>query len=245
MSSSIHAPIKAAPRRAPKASGCDDASSVDTFVVVELFLMMGQAVARALTYAITNLRVGYVATCGEAALDVVRLYRPALMIADLEAMPLNVNSFVAAVRDGSAATKLIIHTRTNSLHRLAPAFAAKPDGFVHKSEPIDILHQAVRAVTKGQTFYSPLAAALMTQCLDPLQIKRNLSADERSLLRLITAGYSSKEIAELLFRSRKAIENQRSRLMQKLGIERLPCLVEFAIEHGLGVVDPSPDAAAK
>lgn len=46
-------------------------------------------------------------------------------------------------------------------------------------------------------------------------------------------GKSSVEIADILVLSPKTVETYRSRMMQKLGINDLPALVRFAIQHGL------------
>ena len=60
-----------------------------------------------------------------------------------------------------------------------------------------------------------------------------LSSREREVLQLVVEGKSSAEIADILFLSPKTVDTYRSRLMQKLGIEDLPSLVKFAIQHGL------------
>jgi DNA-binding NarL/FixJ family response regulator len=56
---------------------------------------------------------------------------------------------------------------------------------------------------------------------------------EREILQLVVEGKSSIEIAQTLFISPKTVETYRSRLMQKLGINDLPGLIKFAIQHGI------------
>jgi DNA-binding NarL/FixJ family response regulator len=60
-----------------------------------------------------------------------------------------------------------------------------------------------------------------------------LSDRERQILQLLVEGKSNARIAELLFVSPKTVETYRSHLMRKLGINDLPSLVKFAIQHGL------------
>ncbi len=60
-----------------------------------------------------------------------------------------------------------------------------------------------------------------------------LSFREQKILKLVVEGKSSKEIADILSLSPKTVETYRSRLMQKLGVDNLPNLVKFAIQHGL------------
>jgi RNA polymerase sigma factor (sigma-70 family) len=64
-----------------------------------------------------------------------------------------------------------------------------------------------------------------------------LSDREREVLQLVVEGKSSAEIADLLSLSAKTVETYRSRLMEKLGIDDLPGLVKFAIQHGLIALD--------
>jgi DNA-binding NarL/FixJ family response regulator len=60
-----------------------------------------------------------------------------------------------------------------------------------------------------------------------------LSTREREILQLVVEGKASIEIAQTLFISPKTVETYRSRLMQKLGINDLPGLIKFAIQHGI------------
>jgi PAS domain S-box-containing protein len=60
-----------------------------------------------------------------------------------------------------------------------------------------------------------------------------LSAREREVLKLVTEGHSSKEIARLLGVAPASIGTYRSRLMHKLNVEDLAGLVRFAIRHGI------------
>lgn len=60
-----------------------------------------------------------------------------------------------------------------------------------------------------------------------------LTRRETQVLSLIAAGYSSCEIAEKLFVSRKTVATHRTRIMQKLDIHKGSALVRYAIEAGL------------
>jgi len=46
-------------------------------------------------------------------------------------------------------------------------------------------------------------------------------------------GRSGKEIAEALDISPKTVDTYRSRLMEKLGVDNLPALVQFAVRNGV------------
>jgi PAS domain S-box-containing protein len=60
-----------------------------------------------------------------------------------------------------------------------------------------------------------------------------LSQRERQVLELVIAGRTSKEIARVLNVSPASVDTYRSRIMLKLGVDDLPALVRFAIQHGI------------
>lgn len=62
-----------------------------------------------------------------------------------------------------------------------------------------------------------------------------LSDPERQVLNLVLAGYPNKRIASALDVSQRAVEDRRTRVMQKLEVATLPDLVRLAVNAGLNV----------
>lgn len=60
-----------------------------------------------------------------------------------------------------------------------------------------------------------------------------LSNPEMDVLKLVLRGTANKSIATALGVSRRAVEDRRSRMMQKIGVESVPELVRLAIEAGI------------
>jgi len=60
-----------------------------------------------------------------------------------------------------------------------------------------------------------------------------LSQAERKVLDLVVEGHPNKKIAATLEVSRRAVEDRRARLMQKLHVDNLPELVKFAVSAGI------------
>ncbi|MDX2016556.1 MAG: LuxR C-terminal-related transcriptional regulator [Planctomycetota bacterium] len=60
-----------------------------------------------------------------------------------------------------------------------------------------------------------------------------LTARELIVLRLIAEGLAVKQVAALLHRSEKTIENHVTAIHRKLGIDSRGLLVRFAVEHGI------------
>lgn len=128
-----------------------------------------------------------------------------------------------------------------SVHGDAPfvqsAVELGADGYLLKNGPASDIIEAVRAVTKGGSFFSPpIAREIVEQLRTPARGSGPfavLSSREREILRLIADGLSAKEIASSLAISTKTVEAHRTSLMRKLGVRKATELVRYAVKHGL------------
>lgn len=109
---------------------------------------------------------------------------------------------------------------------------AGADGFVSKGELAGTLQQAMRSVLAGQLHASAAVqhALLRRVQSGPVDDTRvSLSPRELEVLRLVAAGRSTREIAEVLNRSVKTIETHKQALKTKLGAESPTQLVRLAV----------------
>ena len=114
-------------------------------------------------------------------------------------------------------------------------------GYVLKQAAERKLTEAIRIAAGGGSYIDPeLGGALAKLEADPLEA---LSERERELLRLLALGHTNREIGEQLFLSVRAIEVNRAKLLEKLGIESRPELVRFAIANG--VIESGGDATTE
>ena len=75
-----------------------------------------------------------------------------------------------------------------------------------------------------------MSALLAPIAVSPLE---RLSAREVQVLKLVTEGRTSKQIARALGVLPSTVDTYRSRLMTKLGVNHIPALVRLAIRAGL------------
>ena len=59
----------------------------------------------------------------------------------------------------------------------------------------------------------------------------DLTPTEKVILKLVADGKSSNDIAELLFLSSKTVDNHRSHIGKKVGIEGTNSILKFALQH--------------
>lgn len=147
---------------------------------------------------------------------------------------------------GIEATHEIVHTCPSvnvlivTMHRRIEyvhyAFSAGAVGFLLKDDSGDELAEAIQTIRCGKRYITRRLTAELAEDLSHLH-KGNgqlpsdpLTMRERSILKLIAEGHTSRMIANLLCISHRTVQNHRFRIMKKLNIKSTADLVKYAIE---------------
>ena len=181
---------------------------------------------------------------GREAVRQVMKELPDIVLMDIAMPELNGVEATEQICQNCPGVKVIILSMYSTTQHIFRAFKAGARGYILKESAGDDVIKAIRTVQGGRIFLcSEISEAVVGEYIktqekgvadDPLS---RLSAREREILQLLVEGKSNVRIAELLYLSPKTIETYRSHLMQKLGINDLPGLVKFAIQHGLTSVE--------
>jgi two-component system response regulator NreC len=138
---------------------------------------------------------------------------------------------VRHLRESVPETAIVVLTMTSDPRRARDLLRAGAAGYVLKQAAERKLTEAIRIAAASGSYIDPeLGGELAKLEADPLD---SLDERERELLRLLALGHTNREIGERLFLSVRAIEVNRAKLLDKLGIESRPELVRFAIDHGV------------
>ena len=126
------------------------------------------------------------------------------------------------------------HADETFLHEVLRAGAS---GYVLKQSPHAELLRAIRAVAAGRTYVDPaltqhLAAPFGADGTPLATRQRGITDRETEVLRLVSRGYSNKEIAAKLDVSTKTIEVHKANAMRKLGLNGRIELLRFALLRG-------------
>ena len=175
---------------------------------------------------------------GREALNLVEKHLPDVVLMDIT-MP---------GMDGLEATRRIkarwpqVQVLALTMHRSDEYFfemlKAGASGYILKgAETSDLIH-AVRVVGRGEVFlYPTMAQKLVKDYLNFIQwgegAGSSLSPREKEILRLLSEGCSTKEIAEKLVISPSTVHSHRSNLMTKLGLNSRRELIQYARQRGL------------
>lgn len=109
-------------------------------------------------------------------------------------------------------------------------------GYLLKNSAIQEVVVAVRAVHEGRMYVSSAMASHLIKKraermpeLEPAS-SGSLTRNEQRILELIGKGKSSKEVAEILAIHYRTVENHRTNMCKKLGLEGTNALLRFALQ---------------
>lgn len=128
----------------------------------------------------------------------------------------------------------LVYTRHSAEEYGIRALKSGASGFVSKTDPIQELITAIKKVSDGGKYISPILAALMADRLEgPFQKspRESLSNREDQVMRKIAAGYSLKAIAEDLCVSPKTVSTYRARVLEKMRMKSNADLVRYIVEN--------------
>jgi DNA-binding NarL/FixJ family response regulator len=174
---------------------------------------------------------------GEAALGLIKKLNPQLALLDIDMPKLGGLGVAKEVIRLGLKTKIIFL----SFHRDEDFFRAAIDiggrGYLLKDSAMDEIVTAINTVIAGQVYMSSAIALQLLQSSGAAGDTRNgsligdLTPSERRILLLIADGLSSKEIGTELSIHYRTVENHRTNICRKLGIEGANALLRFAVQH--------------
>jgi DNA-binding NarL/FixJ family response regulator len=177
---------------------------------------------------------------GKEAVELAEELHPDVIIMDI-AMPfMDGLEATRRITKKNGKIKVLVLTQHNNREYILSAIKAGAAGYVPKRALGNELVSAIRAVHRGESFLYPTAAAVL---IDDYRQKADvepfdsLTAREREVLKLIAEGYTSREIANLLFISLKTVTGHRTKIMEKLDLHNRAELIKYAVRKGLVNID--------
>jgi len=195
---------------------------------------------RALLALAADIEVIGEASNGKEALEKVKKLAPDVVLMDLVIPVVSGLEATRRIRKRFPGTKVLVLTQYEDREYIVPVIEAGARGFISKRAAFSELASAIQAVSQGDSFLSPTAAAaVVEECQQKATLERKkepyqcLTDKEREVLKLVAEGHTAKEIADMLVISLRTVEAHKTSLMKKLNIHNKTDLIKFAIRKGI------------
>jgi DNA-binding NarL/FixJ family response regulator len=187
---------------------------------------------RALIQSIEELELVGEAADGTEALKLVEHHRPDVLLIDISMPGLTGMDVLEKVMEEGWDTRVVILSMHNDEEYVMKAVSAGASGYLLKNADDRELIEGIRAVAKGQVFYSSdVSKVMINRLLRPKETHNELlTVREKEVLGYIVDGMSNKQIADKAFISARTVDKHRASVMKKLEAKNAADLVRITIE---------------
>lgn len=174
---------------------------------------------------------------GVEALELIRRYRPAAAVLDIEMPGLSGIDVVRALNEENLPTAILILTMYQQEGVFNRAMELGVTGYVLKDSVAAEICEGIVAVTAGRYYVSPAMLKLSrNDGRSPLEdgaahLLERLTETERLVLRLIGESQTTKEIAGKLHISPRTVDTHRRNISGKLELNGSYKLLRFALSN--------------
>jgi len=176
---------------------------------------------------------------GAAAVEMVNMEKPDLVLMDLKMPVMNGVEATRQIRTRYPEVKVLVLTTYADDRWVFDAIQAGASGYLLKDTPRDELVKAVNGTSTGKTYVDPAIAGKVLEQVSSHQtqpatlVTDKLTEREVEVLRLIARGFSNADIAERLFLTEGTVRNHVSAILSKLCVSDRTQAAVIAIQHGL------------
>lgn len=149
------------------------------------------------------------------ALDKIKSRKYELLILDVNLSDQDGYTFLRLIKSHGYEGKVIFYSAESSSLFSELAYKSGANGYVCKSEPQEILRDAIEGVCNGYTFFK-------LDSSNAIETKRvELSNREAVVMLHLLQGKSNKQIADILLISDKTVSTYKQRIFDKYGVENV------------------------
>ena len=189
-----------------------------------------------------NIKVVGEAQDGREAVDKVQKLNPDIVIMDIAMPMLNGIEATRQIKKILPKIKIIILSMHSHDRYISELINLGASGYLLKDSTGGEIVKAVSAAMKGDVYLSPSISRRVVE--DYLSLKKTssredlyakLSNREREVFQMIAEGHSTRKISDILCVSPSTVKTHRDNIMEKLQLDNISQLIQFAIR--LGIVD--------
>ena len=175
---------------------------------------------------------------GENILEILRKYKPEVLLLDLGLRDRSSLNLVKIVKKKSPSAKIIVMDLIPMQDDVFKFVQAGVSGFILKDATVTDFLKTIRSVAKGiQVLPSNLTGSLFSQIVDHaingskpsvLLDSVRMTKRERQVIELISEGHTNKEIAQKLHLSTYTVKSHVHNILEKLALNTRVQIAKFA-----------------
>lgn len=139
--------------------------------------------------------------------------------------------WLPAMKEICPTVKILMFTGCDEAAVINRALMSGADGFISKTSSAEELLKGILIAAEGEEFLCSGALEILKRNNDPEHPK--LTKRELQILKLITDGYTLKEIADKLFLSFETVRSYSKYIRLKMGVDNTALMVKKAIKQRL------------
>jgi DNA-binding NarL/FixJ family response regulator len=174
----------------------------------------------------------------EEGLQALERYRPDILLTDLGLPDGDGSDIIRAIRVAELDTQAMVISGFQDEHRVFNALEAGATGYIHKHDKEQSIIDAILLMMRGGAPISAVIARLMLkrfhpQQPEPAELVEPLTERQEKILRLVSQGFSSREIAEKLDISYYTVTTHIKNIYGKLQVNSRAEAINEAYKLGL------------
>lgn len=174
------------------------------------------------------------ASSGQEALLLIASQRFNLFVLDIELPDISGMDIIVRIREKDPQARIIVNTMHEEIWFIKNLIQCSVDGILFKSIDSTKIAEAIRRVLDGETYYCPYAEHVRAQMKRSDEGRREeLTLRELDVLKRISEGKNTQEIAQELCVSTNTVDTHRRHLMDKLDARNVADLIMTAISKGI------------
>ena len=190
----------------------------------------------------TNIDIVGEASDGIEAMERVKLLKPTIVLLDLTMPQMSGFEVAKFISEKFPAVKTLIFSMHNNPEYMVTSVENGAMGYLLKDTSKEEILKALKSVSTGNKYFPPTVSAMIidgllaqrkqktTPKLKNTSLFAKISKKEREILKYITEGLSSQEVAEKLNLSVRTVSNHRANILRKTNVKNTAELVRLAVE---------------
>ncbi len=176
---------------------------------------------------------------GITAWDFIKEKMPDVAVLDVNMPGVDGLELCKRIQNENLNTKVIILTMYKEKSLLEKAKESGAKSYLIKDNSVFEVVDSIKAILNNQYYWSESLKDIQIEINETNKdankiesILKDLTSTELKTLKLVCRNYTSKEIAEFLFITSKSVDNNRSRISKKLGLDQVTnSLLIWAMKH--------------